>query len=62
MNLIAEISGSYWLALIFQTSHVVSEVRSPPCLVRAYYMCPTNLGGVAEARQGQYDAYGLVRR
>jgi hypothetical protein len=27
MNLIAEIVESYWLALIFQTSHVVSEVR-----------------------------------
>ena len=26
MNLIAEIVGSYWLALIFQTSHVISEV------------------------------------
>ena len=26
MNLIAEIIGSYWLALIFQTSHVISEV------------------------------------
>lgn len=26
VNLIAEILGSYWLALIFQASHVVSEV------------------------------------
>ena len=26
MNFIAEIVGSYWLALIFQTSHVISEV------------------------------------
>ena len=25
-NLIGEIVGSYWLALIFQTSHVISEV------------------------------------
>ena len=25
-NLIAEIAASYWLALIFQVSHVVSEV------------------------------------
>ncbi|XP_019850089.1 PREDICTED: acyl-lipid (8-3)-desaturase-like [Amphimedon queenslandica] len=28
-NLIAEMSGSYWLALIFQTSHVISEVEWP---------------------------------
>ena len=28
MNFIAEIVGSYWLALIFQTSHVISEVRA----------------------------------
>ena len=27
-NLIGEIVGSYWLALIFQTSHVISEVSS----------------------------------
>ena len=26
MNVIAEILGSYWLALIFQTSHVISDV------------------------------------
>eukprot|EP00731_Ephydatia_muelleri_P023135 Em0015g718a len=29
MNLAAEIVGSYWLALIFQTSHVISEVEWP---------------------------------
>ena len=28
-NVIAEICGSYWLALIFQTSHVISEVGPP---------------------------------
>jgi fatty acid desaturase len=28
-NLIGEIVGSYWLALIFQTSHVISEVEWP---------------------------------
>lgn len=27
-NLIADILGSYWLALIFQTSHVISEVST----------------------------------
>jgi len=26
VNVVAEILGSYWLALIFQTSHVISEV------------------------------------
>ena len=35
-NLIAEIIGSYWLALIFQTSHVISEVC---CILSAIYHC-----------------------
>ncbi len=29
VNVIAEILGSYWLALIFQTSHVIGEVEWP---------------------------------
>ena len=28
VNVVAEILGSYWLALIFQTSHVISEASS----------------------------------
>jgi hypothetical protein len=29
VNIIADIAFSYWLALIFQTSHVISEVEWP---------------------------------